>query len=63
MLPSTKAGILITVTLLMGLGFFFMARKGIWVPCIILSVVWIAHIICFLLFVKTVRQDEKADPE
>ncbi len=28
MLPSTKAGILISVTLLMGLGFFFMARNG-----------------------------------
>ncbi len=63
MLPSTKAGILITVTILMGLGFFFMARKGIWIPCIILSVVWIAHIIYFLFFVKTVGKNEKADPE
>ena len=32
MLPSTKAGILTTVTILMGLVFFFMARKGIWIP-------------------------------
>jgi len=56
MLPSTKAGILITVTILMSLGFYFMARKGIWIPCIIISVVWIAHLIYFLFFVKTIKQ-------
>jgi hypothetical protein len=57
MLPSTKAGILTTVTILMGLGLFFMARKGIWIPCIILAVVWIAHMVYFLFFVKTIRRD------
>jgi len=55
MLPSTKAGILITVTLLMGLGFFLMARKGLTVPCIILAVVWLAHVIYFVFFVKTIK--------
>ena len=55
MLPSTKAGILISVTILMGLGFFLMARKGIWIPCVILAVVWLAHMIYFLFFVKTIR--------
>lgn len=55
MLPSTKAGILISVTILMGLGFFLMARKGIWIPCIILAVVWLAHMIYFLFFVKTIK--------
>ncbi|MCR4703257.1 MAG: YbaN family protein [Saccharofermentans sp.] len=58
MLPQTKASILITVTLLMGLGIFFMARKGIWVPCIILGVVWAVHLIYFLFFVKTIRAEE-----
>jgi len=58
MLPSTKAGILISVTLLMGLGFFFMARKGIWIPCVILGIVWISHLIYFLFFVKMIY-DEK----
>ena len=55
MLVSTKACILTTVTLLMGLGFFFMSRKGIWIPCIILAVVWIAHMVYFMFFVKTIR--------
>jgi uncharacterized membrane protein YbaN (DUF454 family) len=58
MLPQTKASILITVTLLMGLGIFFMARKGIWVPCIILGVVWAVHLIYFLFFVKTIKPEE-----
>ena len=55
MLPSTKAGILISVTILMGLGFFLMARKGIWIPCVILAVVWLAHMVYFLFFVKTIK--------
>ena len=55
MLPSTKAGILISVTILMGIGFFLMARKGIWIPCVILAVVWLAHMIYFLFFVKTIK--------
>ena len=58
MLPQTKASILITVTLLMGFGIFFMARKGIWIPCIILGVVWAVHLIYFLFFVKTIRTEE-----
>ncbi len=55
MLPSTKAGILISVTILMGIGFFLMARRGIWIPCVILAVVWLAHMIYFLFFVKTIK--------
>lgn len=58
MLPQTKASILITVTLLMGLGIFFMARKGIWIPCVILGVVWTAHLVYFLFFVKTIKAEE-----
>ena len=52
---STKASIIICVTLLMGFGFFMMARKGIWIPCGILAVVWIAHIWYFVFRVKTVK--------
>ncbi len=55
MMASTKAGILISVTILMGAGIFFMARKEIWIPCIILAIVWIAHMIYFLFGVKTLR--------
>lgn len=53
MLRSTKISIICTVTLLMGFGFFMMARKGIWIPCVILAIVWLAHILYFTLRVKT----------
>ena len=56
---STKIGILTSVTLLMAFGFFMMARKGIWIPCIILAVVWVAHIVYFVFFVKTVQEESK----
>ena len=58
MLLKTKISIITTVTLLMGFGFFMMARKGIWVPCIILAVVWVCHIIYFVSGVKTIKGDE-----
>jgi len=57
MLMSTKLSILITVTLLMGFGIFFMARKGVWIPCVILGIVWVCHIIYFVFFVKTIKGD------
>ena len=57
MLRSTKISIICSVTLLMGFGFFMMARKGIWIPCAILAIVWLAHIIYFLLFVKTIPDE------
>lgn len=56
MLLSTKLSIIITVTLLMGFGFFMMARKGIWIPCIILAIVWLAHILYFVFRVKTITK-------
>ena len=58
MLLKTKVSIITTVTLLMGFGFFMMARKSIWVPCIILAVVWVCHIIYFVSGVKTIKGDE-----
>ena len=54
MLRSTKLSIIGSVTLLMAVGFFLMARKGIWIPCIILAVVWIAHILYCGFRVKTI---------
>ena len=56
MLLQTKLSIICAVTLLMGFGFFMMARKGIWIPCIILAVVWICHIIYFMFKVETVKE-------
>ena len=58
MLMKTKVSIITTVTLLMGFGFFMMARKGIWVPCIIIGVVWVCHIIYFVFGVKTIKAEE-----
>ena len=58
MLMKTKVSIITTVTLLMGFGFFMMARKGIWVPCIIIGVVWVCHIIYFVFGVKTIKVEE-----
>ena len=63
MMATTKAGILSSVTILMGLGFFFMARKRIWVPCIILAVVWVLHMVYFLFFVKTISSEEAINKE
>ena len=58
MMRSTKISVICTVTLLMGFGFYMMARKGVWIPCIILAVVWVGHILYFTLCVKTIPQDE-----
>ena len=59
MLMKTKLSILSMVTLLMGIGFFMMFRKGIYIPCAILFVVWVAHIVYFLFGVKTIREPAK----
>jgi len=55
---KTKLSILISVTLVMGFGFFMMARKGIWIPCLILGIVWICHIGYFMFRVKTEQGTE-----
>ena len=57
MLVSTKVSIITTVTLLMGLAIFMMARKGVWIPCIIIGIVWLVHVIYFLFIVKTIRKE------
>ena len=57
MLLSTKLSIICTVTLLMAFGFFMMARKGVWIPCVILAVVWLVHIWYFVFRVKTIPED------
>lgn len=59
MTAKTKAGIIIPVTLLMGFGFFMMFRKGLIVPCVILAIVWVCHIVYFLFGVKTIQSAEQ----
>lgn len=53
----TKAAILTSVTILMAIGFILMARKAIWVPCVILAVIWVCHLVYFLFGVKTLRPE------
>lgn len=52
---QTKISILTTVTLIMMVGFVMMMLKGIYIPCIIMLVVWVAHIIYFAFGVKTIK--------
>ena len=61
MTRRTKISILTSVTLLMGFGFFMMARKGIWIPCIILAAVWLAHLIFFIFRVKTIPAETETE--
>ena len=60
MTVRTKAGILLPVTLLMAAGFFLMLRKGLVVPCVILAVIWVRHVIYFSFGVKTITEAESA---
>ncbi len=57
MTVKTKAMIMASVTLLMGFGFFMMLRKGIYIPCIILGVVWVCHVVYFVFGVRTINSN------
>lgn len=57
MTVRTKVGIIIPVTLLMGFGFTMMMLKAIYIPCVILAIVWICHIIYFVFGVKTIKAE------
>ena len=54
MTVKTKVRIMITVTLLMSIGFIMMGLKGIVTGCIVLGCVWAFHIIYFIWGVKTI---------
>ena len=60
MTVRTKATILTSVTAPMAVGFVLMLRKGIIVPCVILAVVWVCHLVYFLFGVKTIPAAETA---
>lgn len=57
MTRAAKTKILVTVTLLMSVGFFLMLRKALYVPCGILGTVWVLHLLYFTLGVKTCAPD------
>lgn len=57
MTAQTKTGILMSVTLLMAVGFFLMLRKALYIPCTILTIVWLCHLVYFLFGVKTIKTE------
>ncbi len=57
---KTKIRIMVTVTILMSIGFVMMGIKGIEVGCIVLSCVWLFHIIYFIWGVKTLPATNNA---
>ena len=54
MTVKTKVRIMVTVTLLMSVGFTMMALKSVVVGCIVLSCVWAFHIVYFIWGIKTI---------
>lgn len=54
MTKRTKCRIMVTVTLLMSIGFLMMGLKGIVTGCIVLICVWIFHLVYFIFGVKTI---------
>ncbi len=56
---KTKLRIMVTVTLLMSIGFTMMALKGVVVGCTVLGCVWVFHICYFIWGVKTIPADSK----
>lgn len=51
---KTKIRIMVTVTLLMSIGFIMMGIKGIALGCTVLGFVWAFHILYFCFGVKTI---------
>ena len=56
MTMKTKVRIMITVTLLMSIGFIMMGIKGVTIGCAVLGGVWVFHIVYFLFGVKTLKK-------
>ena len=56
MTVQTKLGIIIPVTLVMGIGFFMMMRAGVIIPSVVLAAVWACHIVYFVFGVETIHK-------
>lgn len=55
---KTKIRIMITITLLMSIGFIMMGTKGVVTGCVVLGLVWVLHIAYFCFGVKTIPVEE-----
>ena len=60
MTRKSKVRIMITVTLLMSVGFVMMGLKGIVTGCVVLGCVWLLHVIYFIFGIKTIPETEVA---
>ena len=54
MTKKAKIRIMVTVTLLMSVGFIMMGLKGIVTGCVVLGCVWVFHLIYFIFGIKTI---------
>ena len=60
MTKKTKVRIMITITLLMSVGFVMMGLKSIGTGCVVLGCVWVFHVIYFVFGIKTIPAKETA---
>lgn len=58
MTKKAKVRIMVTVTLLMSVGFVVMGLKGIVTGCVVLGCVWVFHIFYFIFGIKTIPVTE-----
>ena len=63
MTMKAKVRIMVTVSLLMSVGFIMMGLKGIVTGCIVLGCVWVFHIVYFLLASRPSRPWRQAQHE
>lgn len=61
MTRKAKCRIMLTVTLLMSVGFLMMGRKGIVAGCVVLALVWICHLVYFIFAIQTIPAVEGED--
>ena len=58
MTMKAKVRIMVTMTLLMSVGFVMMGMSGIVTGCIVLGCVWVFHIVYFIFGIKTIPTKE-----
>ena len=57
MTKKAKIRVMVTVTILMSIGFVLMGMKGIVTGCVVLTAIWLIHLLYFLFGVKTLRAE------
>lgn len=60
MTKKTKIRIMVTVTLLMSIGFVVMGLRGIVSGCVVLGLVWVFHIVYLVFGVRTYQEEPAA---